>query len=118
MPTFTRDKLSGSTNGLPIKIGTTATPGTLIHTAIAGTTAWEEVYMWITNTSAVPVNLTVQYGGTTDPDHLITKLLPIPANSPPIPILTGQIIQNGLIIRAFAGTTNVLLATGHVNRIA
>ncbi len=118
MASYSREKLSGSTNGLAVKVAATATAGTLLHTAITGTTGWDEVYVWITNTSASAVNLTIEFGGVTDPDHLIVKALSIPANSAPLPILTGQILQNALVVRAFAGTANVLLASGYVNRIS
>ena len=116
MATFSRVKLSGSTDGKSIKIAQTATAGTLVHTADA--TAWDEIYVWITNTSGSAVNLTIEFGGVADPDNLIVKSLSIPANSPPIPILTGQMLTNSLVVRMFASSANVLLATGHVNRIA
>lgn len=118
MPSYSREKLSGSTNGKSIKVAATATAGTTFHTAVSGTTSWDEVYLWVTNTSGGAVNLTIEWGGVTDPDNLIVKTLSIPANSPPIPVLTGQIIQNGLTCAAFAGSGNVLLLTGYVNRIA
>jgi hypothetical protein len=118
MATYSREKLSGSTNGKSIKIAATATAGTTLHTAQAGTTGWDEVYAWVSNTSAGAVTLTIEFGGVTDPDNLIVKGLSIPANSPPIPILTGQVIQNSLVVAAFAGSANVLLITGYVNRIA
>ena len=34
-----KSPLSGSTNGMPIKVVATATLGTTIHTAVSGTTA-------------------------------------------------------------------------------
>ncbi|HEY1191392.1 MAG TPA: hypothetical protein VGE74_27405, partial [Gemmata sp.] len=85
MASYSREKLSGSTNGKPIKVAATATAGTTIHTAQSGATGWDEIYCWVTNTSASAVNLTIEFGGTTDPDNLIVKQLSIPANSPPIP---------------------------------
>lgn len=118
MATYTREKLSGSTNGKSVKVAATATPGTTIHTAITGATGWDEIYVWITNTSASAVLLTIEFGGTTDPDNLIVKQLSIPPNSPPIPVLTGQMLQNALVVGMFASVANVLLASGYVNRIA
>lgn len=118
MATYSREKLSGSTNGKSIKIAQTATAGTTIHSAVSGTTDWDEVYLWVTNTSANPVALTMEWGGVTDPDNLLVKSLVIPPNSPPIPVVAGLIIQNSLTVAAFAGTANVLLITGYVNRIA
>lgn len=117
MATYTREKLSGSTNGKSVKVAATATAGTTFHTAVTGTTSWDEIYAWVSNTSGSPVNLTIEFGGTTDPDNLVVKTLSIPANSPPIPILTGQMLQNGLVAAAFASVANVLLVTGYVNRI-
>lgn len=118
MATYSRKLLSGSASGRPIKIVATATPGTLIHTAIAGADPnFDELYVWVTNTSGAAVNLTVEFGGVTDPDDLITKTLSIPANSVPIPILTGQVLNGTLICRMFASVANVLVASGYVNRI-
>lgn len=118
MPSYSREKLSASTNGRAVKVVATATAGTLLHTAQSGAAGWDEVYAWVTNTSGAAVPLTVEFGGTTDPDDLVVKQLSIPANSPPLPILTGQVLQNGLNVRAFAGTANVLVITGYVNRIS
>lgn len=109
--------LSGSTDGDPIKVAATATPGTAIHTAVTGTTSWDEVYLWVTNTSGTAATLTIEWGGTTDPDHLLTKALSIPASSPPILVVAGIRLNNGALIKAFSGTANVLLITGNVNRI-
>lgn len=117
MATYSRVLLSGSTNGKAVQIAATATPGTTFHTAVTGTTSFDEVYAWVNNTSASAVNLTIEWGGTGAANQIVTTLS-IPANSPPIPILTGQVMQNGLVIAAFAGTTNVLNITGYVNRIA
>lgn len=117
MATYSRQLLSGSTNGKAIKVVATATAGTTIHTAIAGTTAYDELYLWVTNTDTSARTLTIEFGGVTDPDCLIVKALSIPASSPPIPILTGQVLQNALVVGAFASAANVLLISGYVNRI-
>jgi hypothetical protein len=118
MASYTRQLLSGSTNGKPIKVGATSTPGTTIHTAISGTTGFDEIYLWVSNTESSAVALTIEFGGTTDPDDLICKTVSIPANSPPIPIVTGQVLQNGLVVKAFAASANDLNITGYVNRIS
>lgn len=115
MATYTKLKLSGSTDGKPVKIAATATTGTTIHTAHA--TSLDEIYAWVTNTHNAAVDLTVEFGGTTDPDNLLTKTLSIPANSPPIPIITGQHLTNSLLVTMFASVANKLTVTGFVNRI-
>jgi len=117
MATYSRVLLSGSTNGKSIKIAATTTAGTTIHTAIAGTSSIDEIYLWVTNTDSSARTLTIEWGGVTDPDNLVTKAFIISPNSPPYPIITGLNLQNGLVVGAFASVANVLLITGYVNRI-
>lgn len=118
MASYARQLLSGSTSGKPIKVVQTATPGTLIHTATAGSSAFDEVYLWVANTTGAAVNLTLEWGGATDPDDLLCKSVSIPANSGPIPIAVGQVLNGGLSVRAFASSANALQISGYVNRIA
>lgn len=117
MATFSRVLLGGSTNGMPIPVAATGSPGTVIHTAVAGVSAYDEVYIWASNVSAAAATLTIQFGGTTDPTNDLTYQLSIPANSPPIPIVTGQVIQNSLGVRAWSGTASAINLSGYVNRI-
>jgi len=117
MATFSRVLLSGSTSGAPIPVAATATPGTLLHTAVTGATSFDEVYLWASNVTAATATLTIEWGGVTDPGSLITKALDIPANSGPTLIAAGQSINGGLAIRAFSGTASAINITGHVNRI-
>lgn len=117
MATYSRVLLSGSTNGRPIKVVATATPGTAIHTAVTGTSAYDEVYLWATNTDTVARTITIEFGGVSNPDDLIVKAFSLPPSSPPIPLVTGQSLQNGLAVKAFASSANVILISGHANRI-
>lgn len=117
MASYSRQLLSGSTNGRAIPVAATATPGTLVHTAQSGTSGFDEVYLWASNVTAAAATLTVEWGGVTDPGDHIVKSYSIPANSPPIPIVTGQVLQNGLVVRAFSGTASAINVAGYVNRI-
>lgn len=112
--------LSGSTHGQPIKVAATsiAGPGTLIHTATTETAdgKFDAIYLWITNTHTAAVTVTIGFGGTTDPDHLIVDALSVPPNIAPFMVVAGQRLRNGLIVRAAASTTNVILISGFVNR--
>lgn len=117
MANFVRKLLSGSTSGKPIKVAATATLGTAIHTAIAGADQFDEVWLWVTNTDTNPVNLTIEFGGATDPDCLIVKAQSIPASSGPTLIVAGNVLNGGLAVTAFASSANKLLLTGHANRI-
>lgn len=110
-------KLSGSTDGKPIHISGTATGSSnTIHTAQSGTSFLDEIWLWVTNRSASAATLTIEWGGVTDPDHLLCKAVSIPANSGPVCIAPGLVLQNSLVVKAFAGTTNVLGLQGYVIR--
>lgn len=118
MATYSRLVLSGSTNGREIPVAATATPGTLIHTAVAGAASFDELYLWASNITALAATLTIEWGGVTDPGDHMVKTLSIPANSPPIPIATGQVLNNGLVVRAFSGTASAINLGGYCNRIS
>jgi hypothetical protein len=113
-----KEKLSGSTDGRGIKIAATGTPGTTLHTAQAGTSSnvFDEVWIWVVNSSTSNVKLTIEFGGTTSPDDTIE--VTIPAESGLVLVIPGLVLQNSDVIKAFAGTTNVLIAFGYVNRIS
>lgn len=117
MPSIQRVILSGasSSGGDPIKVTTTATPGDLLHTAVSGTSQIDEVSLDVTNTDSSARTITVEWGGVTDPDHLICKAISIPANTH-MNLIDRIPINNGNAIRAFASTANVLLITGKVAR--
>jgi len=118
MSTYSRQLLSGSTNGREIPVAATATPGTLLHTAIAGTASFDEIYLWASNVTGSAATLTLEWGGVTDPGDHMVKQYSIPANSAPIPIATGQVLQNGLVCRAFSGTASAINIGWYVNRIS
>ena len=115
-PKYKKRKLSGSTDGRGIKVAATASPGTLIHTATDSKAAneWDEVYIQATNTSASAVKLTIEWGGTTNPDDQV--MITIPAQSGFTEVISGNLLQNATVVRAFAATANVLVIHGYVNR--
>ncbi len=49
MAVYDKRLLSGSTNGRLIKVVATATAGTLIHTAVTGTTNIDEIHLYAVN---------------------------------------------------------------------
>lgn len=107
--------LSGSTNYRQIKVAATATAGTLIHTGVSGTSDSDEVYLQATNNDTVSRTVTLEWGGVSSPDDLFT--ITLPAKSGLTPLVKGNCIQNGLVIRAFASAANVVCIQGYVNRI-
>jgi len=116
--TIVKRKLSGSTDGMPIKVVATATLGTTIHTAPAGTTDgnYDEVYLYAYNDHTAAVNLTIEYGGATVPDNTIT--VGLASKSGLSLIIPGLLLQNAKVITAFASTANVVTISGYVNRIS
>ncbi len=118
MATFGKRLLSGSTEGLPIKLtNAVIASGVELHTAVAGVVNKDEIYLFVSNLTAAPVTLTIAKGGTTDPDHLIAKNVPIPAYAVQIPVCLGTPLQNSKVVRARAGSNDALVIDGWVNRI-
>jgi len=115
MATYTKRLLSGSTDGKGIKVVATATPGTTIHTAVAGTTDFDEIWIYCVNSSASEVDLTLEWGEATVPDGNIE--VTIPAEAGLMLVVPGLELQNTLVVKAFAATANVLILHGFVNRI-
>jgi hypothetical protein len=116
MATFSKLVLSGSTNGRQIAVAATSTPGTLIHTAAAGTAGMDEIWLYAVNSSTSSVKLTVEWGGTTaNTDHIE---LNITGESGLVLVSPGLVLNNGLSVRAFAGTANVINISGYANRIS
>jgi hypothetical protein len=115
MATYTREFLTGSTNGKAIKVAATATPGTTVHTAIAGTSSKDEIWLYAVNSSASDVKLTLEWGEATAPDGNIEST--ISAESGLVLVAPGLMLQNALVVKAFAATGNVITLHGYVNRV-
>jgi len=117
MATAVKRKLSGSTDGKAIKITTTSTAGDVIHTSVAGTTAgtYDEIWLWAYNGHSASLVLTLEFGGATVPDQNIVITIPFKAGL--FPLVPGLILQNGMVVRAFAGSANLITITGFVNSI-
>jgi len=117
MATVVKRKLSESTDGKAIKIAAKATPGTAIHTAVAGTTAgtFDEIWLWAFNAHTANVKLTIEFGGADAPDQNI--IITIPALAGLVPVVPGLILQNGATVKAFASSANVITIIGFVNSI-
>lgn len=119
MATYIKKKLSGSTSGKGIKVtSTTSGSADTIHTSVAGTgnNNFDEIWLWCQNTSAADVKLSILFGGTGDPDDYIE--FTVQAEDGLKVILPGLILQNESVVKAFAGTANVLVCHGFVNNIA
>ena len=121
MATFTKLALqpAGSTGtGLAIKVAATATAGTAIHTASTTTTTIDEIWLYAVNTSTSSVKLTIEWGEATVPDgNIEVTVLPEAGLVTVIPGLLLQGNATAKVVRAFAGTADVICIHGYVNRI-
>ena len=118
MATFTKNKLSGSTDGMAIKLTGNTTGGAVtVHTSVAGTTAgiFDEIWIYANNTSTSAVKLTIEWGTATAADGNIEQTIAGEAGL--VLVISGLILQNSKIVKAFAGTADVILLTGYVNSI-
>ena len=115
MATYSKQLLSGGTNGKNIKVAATSSAGTTIHTAVSGTSDMDEIWLYACNTDSSDRKLTIEYGGTTSPDDL--SEITIEAEAGWVLIVPGMLLQNGLIVKAFAASANVVNINGYVNRI-
>ena len=118
MATFSKQLLSGSTNGKAVKVAATATAGTTIHTAVSGSSNIDEIWIYAVNSSASSVKLTIEWGEATAPDgNIEVTVLP---EAGLVTVIPGLLIKGNatpLVVKAFAGTANVICINGFVNQI-
>ena len=136
MATYTRAKLSEEQDDhkpwiyLHLK---TSSPGALIHTAVSGTTDWDEIWLWTCFTYMTesgpsyppsgdahrlpPERVVVEFGGTSDPDDQIVVRPRYPG--PPVLAVPGLLLNNSTEVRAYCHTAELVYVWlfGHVNQI-
>lgn len=110
---FTKHLLSGSTDGKLIEVVATITPGTLIHTAVSGTSDIDEIFIYGVNRATTATDLTVEWGGTTGTDNIEVTIQP---ESGLILIVPGLLLQNSQEVAVFDSLGGVNIG-GYVNRI-
>ena len=105
--------LSGSTQGKPIKVTSTTTGSAdTVHTAVAGTSDIDFIDIYATNDSASAVDINLGWGGV-GVDETIGPI-EIASDAGPIKIADKFPLQNGLIVKAWASSANVIFLTGRV----
>jgi hypothetical protein len=120
MATYSRVKLSGSTDGRAVKVAATSIgSGTTIHTASATTTSGlgDHVTLFAYNSDTVDRLLTLGWGGTTSPDDLIDVILQ-PKGGGLILVAADMFLWNGLIVKAACDAANVVTIHGYVNIVS
>ena len=115
MATYSKLDLSQSVSGQSISVtGSTNSTTTLIHTAVSGTTDWDEIYVYAYNGHTIDTTLTIQWGGTATADEWI---LTIGYKKGFVLVIPGFLLNNSKLVRAYAGVANVVTINGFVNQI-
>lgn len=110
--------LSGSINGRLIKVAATATPGTLIHETPPVSGKGSVLYLFAVNSSASPVDLTIEFGGFDSPDDTITATIPATSGMVEVVVVPGFPLEDGLAVRAFAADADVVMIGGYAQLVA
>lgn len=107
--------LSASTNGQPLVIDATSSPGTLLHTVSTATAAIEDVFVDVWNTATADALLTMELGATGETRQVSTT---VPTRTGPWRMVSGDRFSGatGITIRAFATATGIFRIAGGVNQ--
>lgn len=115
MASISKQILSGSTNGRLIQItGTSSGAANTVHTAISGTASMDEINLYAINTGTADVLVTIEHGGTGVANEI---RFVIPGQVGQVQISEKLLLQNGLVVKAYAATGSVVNIGGYVNRI-
>ena len=119
MPAYSKNILSASTNGRAILVAATSSPGTIIHTGPSSSSVFHEIWLYASNPDTTQRTLTIEWGGTTNPDD--RTILYVPSQSGLTLVSPGLLLKGNaspLIIRAYADTASKITISGYVNEIA
>ena len=122
MATYSKHTFSGCATdeggtgiGLAVDSGTFTT----IHTTTTTATTLDEIWLYAMNTHSADLKVTLQFGGSTDPDDLIEYT--VTAESGLVLLVPGLILQGksstGLVLKGAAATGSEVTVFGYVNRI-
>jgi hypothetical protein len=115
MAAFTKQFLSASTDGTPIVVGSTTSPGDTVHETPAVTSSTDEVVLYACSRHTGDVTLTLEIGG--DGQSFQSPVVLSPGTGQVL-VLAGVILRNGKSVKAFADVAGVVSIWGHANRIA
>src|SRR6476646_133270 len=107
---------SNSTNGLPILLSATSSPGTVIHTFTSDSSGniTDSLWFYAANEHTSALQITVEIVGSATRSFTSQSL---PSKSGLIQVFPAPLAgNNGLIVRAFCATANVIQIFAFVNR--
>lgn len=117
--------LSASSDGSPIQITTTGptnltgaaavtlVTGQTIHSGVAGTSQYDEIFLYGINRANSGVQLMLQWGAVTSGDSIQVT---VPPNDGLTLVSPGLVLNSGQILRAYANVANHLSVMGYVQR--
>ncbi len=116
-PTETRIGFSAATNGATMTVNTTSafSPMT-VHTAVSGTTNWDDVWIWAANTDTVSRTISLYFGAHSSIGDQVVGSYDLPPGGAPVLICPGLFLQNSGVVEAYASIANKINLTGYVNR--
>jgi hypothetical protein len=120
MSTFSKEILSGSTNGTGITVVATATLGTTIHATGTSATTLDEIWLYAANIDSTARTLTIEFGGVSATKDLIQQSIPV-TPSGLVLVCAGLILRGtgsaATTVTAFASAASKIEIFGFVNRI-
>lgn len=103
--------LSGAANGKGVLVtGTTTGASVTVHTAAAGTSSFDEVWVWAENAHTAAVDLWIEWGEAAAPGTMKQSIAP---GQGAFLIVPGWRLQNSLACKAYASVANVIGLFGH-----
>ncbi len=119
MATYSKVQLTGSTDGTGVELAVDSGAYTTIHTTTTTATTLDEIWLYASNTDTTDRKITIQFGGTDDPDDLIEYTVTAEGGLQlivPGLALSGK-SSTGLIVKGAAAVASKVTVFGYVNRI-
>lgn len=117
MATYSKLILSGSVNGKQILIDSTASgSATPIHTSVDGNSSMDEIWLYAYNDATASIQLNILWGGTVEPNDV--NRITIPSKIGRTLVIDGKLLQNSLVVEAYASTGSFINVDGFVNRVS
>ena len=87
-----------------------------IHTAVAGTSSIDEVWIYAYNDDTSNHLLSILWGGTVEPNNVTRTAIPFKSGR--VLCVDGMLLNNGLTIQAYADVSGSIMIDGFVNNIS
>jgi len=114
--TYSKSILTGASGGKPILITAIAEEaGNVIHTAVAATTAHDELWLWAYNTATTARQFRLELGVTASIDEMYFT---VPARDGMYLICPGLPLNDTTTVRGQATVSTDIKIVGYVNSIA